>query len=58
MGRSDSNRTKSISSRDGIKQLEINVNDNEIKLLSKSHSKTWSNTNSSKTNNLDHCHSK
>ena len=30
MGRSGSNGTKSISSRDEIKQLEINANDNEI----------------------------
>ncbi|MDH3765005.1 MAG: hypothetical protein OER82_04260 [Nitrosopumilus sp.] len=58
MGRSGSNGTKSISSRDEIQKLEINTNDNEMKLLSKSHSKTWNNSNSSKTNNLDHCHSK
>ena len=54
MGKSGSSGTKSISSKDEIEKLERDANNNEMRFLSKSHEKTWSNNSSSKTSDLDH----
>lgn len=54
MGKSGSDGTKSISAKDEIERLTEDANRNKMRILSKSHEKTWSNRNSSKTSNLDH----